>query len=396
MTASNPSPEKQQSGCGLYVHLPYCTTKCGYCDFFSVPLGDRDPQPVVESVMAELGSRVGACRDRVRTVFVGGGTPTVLPTELLRSILSKLRSIVPVGDLAEYTVEANPATVDEAKVKMLLDEGVTRVSMGAQSFDPAELATLERIHNPEDILLSMEVLRRAGMGQINLDLIFGISGQTIESWKRSLRRAIDLQPDHIACYGLTYEAGTRLHAQRARGSITPCDEGIEAEMYILMVETLVDAGYEQYETSNFAKPGCRSEHNLTYWKNGPFIGVGPSAAGFADGRRYKNVSEIAAYIRQINERGHAEAESESVDREKLIIEMVMMQLRLIEGLSVADFRARIGVDPRTLFKRPLQRIVEAEMCVVTETHISLTLKGRLVSDAIMAELVAESDTVEAT
>lgn len=379
--------------CGLYVHVPFCETKCGYCDFYSVALNDRNPAPLVDCIGRELHKRVSGRSQAVRTVFLGGGTPTILPLTELARLLKVLNDVVEVHRLAEFTVEANPATVDDEKAQLLVSSGVSRVSMGAQSFFPDELATLERLHSPEDIAPSVATLRRHGVGQINLDLIFGIPGQTLETWSQSLARAIDLGPDHIACYGLTYEPGTRLTAMRLHGRMTPCDEDLEADMFLRTMDVLESAGYRQYEISNYARPGCECRHNLLYWRNEPYIGVGPSAAGCLDGRRYKNVSDVGGYVRMIEREGHAEVESETIDTDMLITEMVMMQLRLNEGLSIAAFRERVGADPRETFGDTLTRLVDLGLVTMSETHIALTRSGRLVANTVIADLTSTARPV---
>lgn len=377
------------SNAGLYVHLPFCETKCGYCDFYSVPLEGRATAPVVERVRRELAARLADRTVQVKTVFFGGGTPTLLPIAELAELLTTVRQLVDVPALDEFTVEANPATVEDAKATLLVSLGVTRVSMGAQSFFPSELAALERLHSPEDIPSSVATLRRNGVGQINLDLIFGIPGQTLSTWGESLRRAMDLGPNHIACYGLTFEPGTRLTAQLRSGRVTACDENLEADLFLAAIDTLEAAGYRQYEISNFAQPSCESKHNLVYWRNEPYVAVGPSAAGCVGGRRYKNVPDIAAYIRMMDEQGHAEIESEVIEGEKLAMEMILMQLRLNEGLSVAAFRTRTGVDPRSAFGAALDRWVAQGYLVVSDTSIALTRAGRLVANRVITDLASE-------
>ncbi len=391
MTGPANAASLQEDSCGLYVHIPYCETKCGYCDFFSVAVKDLDTSPLLERIARELGTRLNGQRPRVRTIFCGGGTPTVLTAERLDLLLRSITSNVSVRDVIEFTVEANPATVDDEKAELLAAAGVDRVSMGAQSFLSRELAALERIHSPGDIAPSVATLRRHGISRINLDLIFGIGGQTLETWSLSLCRAIELKPDHIACYGLTYEPGTRLTAQARRGMITPCDEQLEADMYLHAIDVLAEAGYGQYEISNFARPGCECQHNLIYWRNRPYIGVGPSAAGLIDARRYKNIANVAGYVRAMDRQGHAEAESEMVVGPTLMHELILMQLRLVEGLSIADFRRRTGADPLILFEVPLARLVDLDLVRVSETHIALTGRGRLVADSIMVELAAACD-----
>ena len=373
---------------GLYVHVPFCLRKCGYCDFYSVPVKDADVGSLMSRLALELDDRVRACPFEISTAFVGGGTPTILPPRHLADLLTAIARAVRLDAVAEFTVEANPATIDDAKAELLRRGGVNRVSLGAQSFVDAELAVLERRHRPDDIAVSVEVLRRHGIGQIGLDLIFGIPGQTMDSWAGSLRRTIALEPDHISCYGLTYETGTRLTALRDQGRLKPCEEHLEADMYLHAIDTLAEAGYRQYETSNFARPGRRCRHNLIYWHNGPYLGVGPSASGYVGDRRYKNVADIAAYIRLIDTQGHAEAESERIDTPTLMTEMIMMQLRLTEGLSIQAFRKRTGADPVARFGDALHRMVDLGLVTVSDTHVALTRAGRLVSDSVIVELAA--------
>ncbi|MCO6436435.1 MAG: radical SAM family heme chaperone HemW [Phycisphaerae bacterium] len=380
--------------CGLYVHLPFCETKCGYCDFFSVPLKGRATRPLVQRVARELQRRLSPAPHPIRTVFVGGGTPTILPADELAWLLDEVRAKIESHLIEEFTVEANPATVDDAKAAVLVQCGVTRVSMGAQSFIPEELTTLERLHSPDDIAPSVQTLRRRGVTQINLDLIFGIPGQTCETWKHSLESALELEPDHIACYGLTYEPGTRLTALRNAGRVEPCDEIIESGMFQQTVDILAAAGFEHYETSNFARPGCRCEHNLIYWRNGPYVGVGPSAAGCYAGRRYKNIADVSGYIRAIDEAGHAEADGERINHTMLMMEMVMMQLRLTEGLSLDDFRRRTGLDPRQLFAPVLENMTRQGWLTDSDSCIALTPAGRLVADVVIRDLAALCEDAE--
>lgn len=383
-----PRRRGSESACGLYIHTPFCETKCGYCDFYSVALKDRETAPLVRRIITELRSRVPASGLMVHTVFCGGGTPTLLPPGDLDLLLAAIGEVVDVSTLEEFTVEANPATVDDVQTVLLREHGVSRVSMGAQSFFPAELTTLERLHHPADIPDSLATLRRAGFTNTNLDLIFGIPGQTLDTWSQSLQRAIDLNPEHLSCYGLTYEPRTRLTALKVGGRLTPCDENLEAEMFEYTVDRLAGAGYHQYETSNYARPGYECRHNLIYWRNQPYIGVGPSAAGCYHGRRYKNVSDIAGFIQMMDKQGHAEVETETVDTSMLMIEMVMMQLRLAEGLSLRDFHTRCGVDPRDLFHSDIERFGSRGLIEVSENYLALTRAGRLVSDAIIRELAS--------
>ncbi|MCH7813090.1 MAG: radical SAM family heme chaperone HemW, partial [Planctomycetes bacterium] len=329
----------------------------------------------------------------VTSIFVGGGTPTVRPAEQLAWLLEPLAEIAVPDTGVEFTVEANPATVDNTMAETLVRAGVTRMSLGAQSFHAADLAVLERIHSPDDIAPAVKAARQAGIGQLNLDLIFGIPGQTMAGWLESLDRAIALEPNHLALYGLTYEPGTALTRRRDRGQIKPCDDGFEADAYLAAIERAEGAGFEQYEISNFARPGCRCRQNLLYWRGQPYVGVGPSAAGYTDGRRYRNVANLKQYLDRVEKTGTAVEETESIDGVRLATELIMLGLRLVEGLELAVFERRTGLNPRRAFARVLDPYQAQGRLTISDTHIALTRQGFLIADAIMTDLMAELDEV---
>ena len=377
--------------CGLYVHVPFCVSKCGYCDFYSVPVGGQDTEGLVRRLSAELGRRLASVPGPVTTIFVGGGTPTVLPPGALAALLEPLSVLARQPNCREFTVEANPATLTADNAAMLAEAGVTRVSVGAQSFHGAELATLGRIHAPEDIAASLRIVRRAGIRQVNLDLIYGIPGQTLAGWRKSLDRAMDLAPEHLALYALTYEAGTPLTRLRDRGELTACDEQLEADMYLEALERVGRRGYRQYEISNFALPGQRCLHNVACWDHQPYIGVGPSAVGYLDGVRYRNVSDVAGYVEMIDRRGEAVVETERVEGRRLIAEMAMLRLRLVEGIDTAAFHQRTGEDPSRAFADLIHRYQDLDMVRATPSRIALTRRGRLYADGIIADFMGALD-----
>jgi oxygen-independent coproporphyrinogen III oxidase len=376
---------KSDHDVGLYVHVPFCETKCGYCDFYSIPLKGRSTDALVDALVAELGDRLRDAGVNVQTVFVGGGTPTLLPDDGLKKLFGAISEAVSGCSVSEFTVEANPATVTDETMRILVDAGVNRVSMGAQSWHQAELDALERLHSPGDIVPSVETVRRHGVSRINLDLIFGIGGQTIESWAESLRMTIELGLSHISTYGLTYEPETRLTAQRDAGRIVPCEDELEAEMYQHAIATLESAGYEHYEISNFAQPGERCRHNEIYWRNESYVAVGPSAAGFCDGVRYKNVPDLGRYIAMIRDQGHAEIESERITGLKLAAETLMMQIRLKDGISLPDFQRRTGVDLRARLGDLIERYVDRDWIECGDDFLRLTPAGRLITDSFVAD-----------
>jgi oxygen-independent coproporphyrinogen-3 oxidase len=382
--------------CGLYLHVPFCTSRCGYCDFYSVPEAGRDMGVLVDALLAELHVRLARAPGPLTTIFVGGGTPTVLPAAELARLLEPLATIAARPACLEFTVEANPENVDDRRAGVLVRAGVDRISLGAQSFHSQELAVLDRVHTPGAVASAVETVRRAGIGRINLDLIFGIPGQTGRSWQASLDRATALGVGHLALYGLTYEAGTPLTRRLKVGLIRRCDEDLEADLYRTAVHSLAAKGFEQYDISNFSRPHQRCLHNLNYWNNVPYIGVGPSAVGYTDGVRYRNVPDLARYIRMIEESGTAVIETERVTGQRLAAETAMLQLRLVEGIELAGFEVRTGFDPHQVFAAAIERFESQGLLRVDATHVALTDDGRLLADSIITEFMLELDAHAAT
>ncbi len=281
----------------IYAHVPFCRHKCHYCDFYSiVDRRDRSGDFTVrfEDEARTVGERID--RSAIRTIFVGGGTPTILPPAELARVLEAVGGLAGEGTLEEFTVEANPETVDPAIARALATSGVDRVSIGCQSFDPRHLQTLERHHDPESVPRAIGHLRDAGIRRLSLDLIFGVPGSSLEDWERDLETAIALEPDHLSCYGLVFEPGTPLDERRRLGRIEPIDDEIEAAMFDLTRSRMAREGFEHYEISNWARPGERSLHNLVYWNLGEWAAIGPAGAGNLRGVRYRNVPRLDDWL----------------------------------------------------------------------------------------------------
>lgn len=373
----------------LYVHVPFCHTICGYCDFYSEVYDKQAVGSLVDALLVELE---GATRDRdVRfdTVFVGGGTPTTLPVPLLSRLMSTLRGHCDEDAAIEFTSEANPATVTREVADALVAAGVNRISIGAQSFDSSELAVLERIHEPRQVEETIRNARAAGIGNINVDLIFAVPGQSLTSWRANLQKAIDLGTDHLSCYGLTFERGTPLFEQLQRGEVAQADDGLEAEMFEATIADLAAAGFEQYEISNFARPGYACRHNLRYWTNSPYIAIGPSACGFIDGVRYKNVPDTAAYVRAIQAGKSPRIEEESLDRDAQARDAAWLELRLLRGIDRAAFANRYGDDPADRFASAITKHTKTGLLEVDADRIRLTRAGLLLANRVMADFVGE-------
>jgi oxygen-independent coproporphyrinogen-3 oxidase len=371
----------------VYVHIPFCRRLCGYCDFYSGVPTEGTIGPLVDALLRELDGYSNRHELALETVLVGGGTPTSLPARELRRLLIRLSTLARRGAALEFTVEANPETVTPEIAMLLGSAGVNRVSIGAQSFDPADLAMLDRSHRVEQVAETVSACRAAGIAQVNLDLIFAIPGQTSATWLKSLKAAMALQSEHLSCYSLTFEPGTRLFEQLQAGAIERIDEDLDATLYEQTIDTLTAAGYGHYEISNFARPGCECRHNLAYWHNEPHVGIGPSAAGLVAGVRYRNVTDVAAYTRAVLEGRSPRTEEERRSDEQQARETAMLELRLTEGIDRRRFRQRYGADPVEFFAEPVQRHGTRGLLEVTDTHLRLTRSGLLLGDLVIADFL---------
>ncbi len=379
----------------LYIHIPFCRKKCSYCDFNTYAGLDGSFGPYTAALCRELAAP-GAFRRRppVSTIFIGGGTPTVLPIKQLADILAACRAAFDVLPQAEITSEANPGAVDEACLRDLLSFGVNRFSFGAQSFNEAELTMLGRIHAAADIGKTVAAARRAGAQNLNLDLIYGLPRQTLRAWRHTLLQAVALQPDHLSLYSLTLERGTALRAQVARGELPPPDTDLAADMYELAAEVLQVNGYAQYEISNWCKPGRACRHNLTYWRNLPYLGFGPGAHSFAEKTRWWNVRPVPTYINRLaalEARAHprpAMAGSETIDIALEMGETMMLGLRLTaEGVSTADFETRFNRPVTDVFGPQIKKLKALGLLTEDSRRLKLTPAARLVGNLVFAEFL---------
>jgi oxygen-independent coproporphyrinogen-3 oxidase len=370
----------------LYAHVPFCFHKCHYCDFYSL-VDTRDRQAAFTRRMVE---EIEAARPYllapVRSIFVGGGTPTLLEPELWGDLLDAIGRGVPGVDAAEFTVEANPETVTPGLLAVLIGGGVDRVSVGAQSFEPAHLETLERWHEPASVERAVTLVHAAGIDDVNLDLIFGIPGQTLAEWERDLDRAMDLGPTHLSCYGLMYEPGTPLTTRMRRGEIVPAPEDLQAEMYDAAQDRLAAAGFEHYEISNWAQPDRQCRHNVAYWTNASWWALGPSAAGHAAGWRWRNTPRLTDYL----ESGPL-APIDSVERlepDGRVGEELMLRLRMIDGVPTDRLETLLARGRRGAERaEAIARHVDAGLLARTDTHVRLTRRGRLLADTVLCDLV---------
>lgn len=377
---------------GLYVHVPFCFHKCHYCDFYSITR--QSPERMsrfVDLVLKEAHGWADGRRGptiRPRTVFFGGGTPSLLPVDEMRRLLLGLRGIVDLSHVDEWTVECNPATVSPEYCGMLRDCGVDRLSFGAQSFDRAELAALERHHDPDDVPRSIEAARAAGFRRLNVDLIYAIPNQSLASWDRSLSRALDLNTEHLSCYGLTYESNTPIAVKKRLGQLTPATDDLELEMLHHTRRRLAAAGYTAYEISNYARPAQECRHNLLYWHGGSYVGLGPSAASHVEGWRWRNRPHLGDWELAVAAGGVPSVEVERLTARQRAGERIMLELRLADGVRFDEFHRATGVDARVAYSDVLRRLARNRLIHLSDDRFVLTDGGINVADAIAGEFLS--------
>ncbi len=373
---------------GVYVHIPFCASRCSYCDFFStLQLADAGTS-YVEAVVAEARLRRGElCGAQVKTLYLGGGTPSQLPLSLLSRLVDGLRDALDLSAVEEFTVEANPDDVTPEWCAAVAALGVNRVSMGVQSFEDPILRLIGRRHTARQAMDAVANLRKAGISNISIDLIFGLPGQTVASWTASVEQAIALKPQHISAYGLTYEEGTRLWHQRERGEVVEVPEEQCLEMYRVLVDELQAAGYEHYEISNFALPDYHSRHNSSYWDDTPYLGLGAAAHSYDGKVRRWNPHDLRLYIDKVLA-GELACELEELSRSERYDERVMLGLRTARGIDTERLRVDFGDEAWRYFIREAARHVEAGNLRVTEDgRYVLTRDGIMLSDSIIRDLM---------
>ncbi len=383
----------------LYIHVPFCFHKCHYCDFYSIVDTQDRQDAFVDRLVRELRAlaplAAGAPLD---TIFVGGGTPTLLRVGLWERLLRELPREFDLSRIlaadGEFTVETNPETLTPDLAGVLRAGGVGRVSMGAQSFDPRHLKALERWHDPQSVPRALAIARGAGIRRLSMDLIFAIPGQTLDDWRRDLARALELGTDHLSCYNLTYEPGTAMTARLKRGEFPPPDEDLEVEMYRATLDTLRGAGLDRYEVSNYARPGQECAHNMAYWRQHDWLAAGPSASGHVAGHRWKNAPRLDDYLRHDDAGFAPVVEHEGPDAARALRERIMTGLRVREGLDRVELLERAGaVSPPGSTPGPALRRVSGSLSArgwLLEEHgrWSLTDAGMLFADRAAAEMMA--------
>jgi oxygen-independent coproporphyrinogen-3 oxidase len=390
-TATSPV-STPDAGTPLYVHLPFCAAKCHYCDFFSVPAEGQDIDAMLRAILREAELRAPRAP---RTVYFGGGTPSLLSTEQLRTFLDRLDQITGWrASAVEVTAECNPESLDHDKVRCLLDLGVRRLSIGFQSLHDEVLQLFGRVHSVDDSFRAFDAARRAGVEQINIDLIYAAPGQNEAQWALDLERVLALHPDHLSAYNLTFEEETLFRRWLEQGRLAKQPEELELALFHATRSRLAQAGFGAYEISNFASSGSACLHNINYWKNGQYLGIGPSAVSKVGVSRLGNARSIATYKRQVQAQGHACAWSETPSSLARLGETWWLGLRLAEGLEATDARRRAEISAREMGEErdpavPIaQRMLELGMLEREGDTYRLSASGLPLADAVAREFLA--------
>lgn len=371
---------------GIYLHVPFCKTRCVYCDFYSTTQGERKER-YVSALCRELEMRKEYLRgERVETVYFGGGTPTQLEKEDFERIFDTLRTHYGMEECGEITIEANPDDLTDGYLRTLASLPFNRVSIGIQTFDEPTLRLLRRRHTAAQAIEAVRRSREAGFGNISVDLIYGLPGETAERWERDLRRAIELRPEHISAYHLTYEEGTPIYNMLRQHRVSEVDEETSWGFFVLLTDLLRSAGYEHYEISNFCLPGRHSRHNSAYWKGVPYLGCGPSAHSFDGESREWNVASLDAYIEGM-ESGQRPFERERLDLDMRYNEFVITTLRTVWGLPTEELKERFGEERRAYCLRMAAPYLRGGKMEERDGTLRLTREGIFISDRIMSDLL---------
>ena len=392
----------------LYLHIPFCTAKCGYCDFNSYAGLDHLVPEYTPALVRELELWAPAARDfEVRTVFFGGGTPSLSSLNDLTTIAQAVRALYTVAPDAEWTLEANPGELTLEHLQGIRALGINRLSIGVQSLHDDELKMLDRIHTADRALEAIKAARAAGFDNLNVDLIFGLIGQPLTRWQETLERAIALRPGHLSCYALTVEPGTALYYQVAKGMLPAPDGDIVADQYEWTRERLAAAGYHQYEISNWALPGRECRHNLVYWRADPYLGIGAGAHSFFAGQRFANVDAPNKYVELVNATAEERRATnratmqqikggEHPDEETLRSDAMILGLRLIEGVDPIDFASRFGCTVEDVFGPAIAKHLGYGLLEWADGRLRFTARGLLLSNEVFIDLLPEREQATAS
>ncbi|MDI6716179.1 MAG: radical SAM family heme chaperone HemW [Actinomycetota bacterium] len=371
----------------VYVHIPFCKQKCKYCDFNSYAAASSLYEVYIDALISEIIFRSSELRDlNVKSIYIGGGTPTLLTPFLLEKVLTSIKKHFLVAKDAEVSIEANPETLTADKAVALRQIGINRMSIGFQSLDNDCLRALGRKHTAKQAINAFKVAREAGFDNINVDLIFGAPGQSLAGWALTLEQAISLEPEHVSCYGLTVEPGTRLEHEIASGKLKVADQDLQSDMFVYAIKSLNESGYEHYEISNYAKGGKQCKHNLVYWNNGDYIGFGAGAHSKIGNKRFHNVLGIEDYINSSRDYSYTEGVLE-LTMEGEMSDTIILGLRKMEGISLKDFESSFGISLLNLYAEQVKELISDGFVRIENGRLKLTQKGILLGNEVFLRFI---------
>ena len=405
MTQKNDTLHPPPGQIGLYVHIPFCHTKCPYCDFNTYSGIESLIPGYVRALVGEIrcwGALLGA--QQVNTIFFGGGTPSYVPQQAIADVLEAVHGAFRIAADAEVTMEANPGDLIDGQVSSLRQAGVNRLSIGVQSLDDALLSFLGRRHSVEEAVAAYRKARQDGFDNVSLDFMYGIAHQSLEQWRDTLEQALELSPEHLSLYCLTLEGGTPMERQTRLGEIPEADPDLAADMYLLAEDMLAQAGYRHYEISNWAKPGMESRHNLTYWLNRPYLGVGPGAHSYLGQWRFWNIASPREYITRLGKAAQRQAPAvalsseaigeipsvgsvEAIDRRLEMAETMMLGMRLDDGVRLQGFYDRFGESVTSVYGQQVDELTVLGLIELRDGALRLTSKGRPLGNEVFLRFV---------
>ncbi|HOP99686.1 MAG TPA: radical SAM family heme chaperone HemW [Acetivibrio clariflavus] len=373
---------------GIYIHIPFCKAKCYYCDFNSFACRDE----LVPAYFSALKKEISLSAEKlkgynIKSVFIGGGTPSSVDAQYIYEVLHLLYKEFCMDKDAEISIEANPGTLTEEKLKTYKDIGVNRLSMGLQAWQDTILKRLGRIHTSEEFEQNFKTARKIGFDNINVDLIFGIPGQTVEDWRHTLEKVTALEPEHLSCYSLKIEEGTVFGKMLEKGELVPIEDDIDREMYSFCKDFLLKKGYRHYEISNFAKPGFACRHNLIYWKAEEYVGFGTGAHSYFKSARFNNIYDLESYINGIEEGKEVTENFEFIDEKERMAEFMILGLRLIDGVRMEDFKSRFNKEIRKVYGQQIDKLMENELLTVKDGTIALSSLGLDFANQVFMEFI---------
>lgn len=374
---------------GIYIHIPFCKQKCNYCDFYSLKWDDESENKFIEAIINEIKNykKQLSSNYKANTIFFGGGTPTIVKPENLKKIMDCLNEIIEIDKNSEISMESNPNTLTSEKLKAYKQIGINRLSIGIQSLNDEILKSIGRIHNSNEALLGIERAQKSGFDNINTDIMFNIPEQSIKDIEDTVSRIIEKGVKHISFYSLKLEKGTPMFIMEKNHKIIMPDEDIEREMYYLGRRVMERNDLFQYEISNFAEKGFECKHNLKYWNQEEYIGLGPSAHSFLNNTRYSNPSNLKLYCESIQSNKLERLIQEELSDDDLMFEYIMLRLRLTEGLNVNEFKNKFSTDFNEMYSMQINYLVKNELIVFKNDYICLTKKGMDVSNYVIQEFM---------